>query len=378
MRHPSSRALALVALLSWASPALAQDNAAPPPPRAAAAQDPVKPPQVKGEVTLKQSFEVVKAPQAAQAPPVDPVAAAQGDDPQGPTVGSHLKLTLEVTRPGDTTIALPEDQETGRFELLAVQRQPPGPDQQRQAQITETIEMIFAVYRPGRHVLEPFTLSVLDADGGVTRVQTQPVEVKVDSVTANMKDPQMPALRDPVPVWIEDWTLVWVLSTLAGLLLAGGVGALLYRTLRPEPPPPPGPPPPPAHEVALEKLQSLRREDLISQEEYEAFYVRLSGILREYLGRRYNLSLADKAGLELTTGELVSSLREVKWPRGFDGHKVETFLYDCDIVKFARYAPTSEEADKLLQEAFDIVQQTRATALGQQALGSQAREADDA
>lgn len=378
MRQLSLRWLTLALLLLASAPAQAQA----PPTAPAADQDPVQAPQVKGEVKLEQSFEVVKPPQAQPADqPVDPVAAAEGGAGQGPTVGSHLRLTLQVTRPGDTTIALPEDQETGRFELLEVKRQPLSPDQQQQPQITETIEMIFAVYRPGRHVLEPFTLSVLDADGGVTRVKTQPVEVKIDSVTANMKDPQMPALRPPVSVWIEDWTLVWILSTLAGLLLAGGLGALLYRTLRPEPPPPPGPPPPPAHEVALHKLKHLREEDLISQEEYEAFYVRLSGILREYLGRRYNLSLADKAGLELTTGELVASLREVKWPRGFDGHKVETFLYDCDIVKFARYAPTAEEADSLLQQAFDIVQQTRATALGQQALGEQrpqSQEASDA
>jgi hypothetical protein len=324
---------------------------------------------VQGEVSLAQTFSIV-AQEAAPAAPADPVAAAEGAGATGPTVGSLLRLTLSVTRPRDTTVALPEEQTTGRFELLQVEREPLDPNAPPGAPVVEVIHMTFAVYRPGRHVLEPFELSILDADGGVSRVKTAPVEVKIDSVTANMKDPQMPALRAPVPVWIEDWTLVWILGTAGALLASGLLGALLYRALRPEPPPPPPPPPRPAHEVALEKLAALRGEDLLGQGEVEAFYVRLSGVIREYLGRRYNLSLADKAGLELTTSELVALLREVRWPRGFDGHQVQTFLYDCDIVKFARHAPSPEEADALLAQAFGIVERTKETVLGVAALGA--------
>ncbi len=204
------------------------------------------------------------------------------------------------------------------------------------------------------------------------------MSLKVRSVIANEKDPQMLEPKAPVSVWIEDWTLTWIAGSFLALLLAAGLGALIYRSLRPEPPPPPGPPPRPAHEVAQEKLQALQEDDLINEGQVEDFYVRLSGIMREYLGRRYNLSLADMAGLELTTSELVDLMRGIHWPRGFDGFQVESFLYDCDIVKFARYTPTTDEAQTLLDQAFAIVDKTRATVLGAQAAAAGPVEASSA
>lgn len=337
-------------VLVWSAIAWGQDGTPPTPDN-----HPVVSPSIQGEVSLEQSFEVVGA---------DNPAELQA------TVGSHLVLTLRVTRPWDTSVTLPSNQETGRFELIRVDRETPTDPGNAAASVTEVLKITYAVYRPGRHVLEPFSLSVLNAEGGVKKLETKPVEVRIKSVVANVKDPSMPGYRAPVTVWYENWVLVWILGVGAGLVFAFGVGALAYRALKPEEPPPPPPPPRPAHEVALEKLLSIQKDNLIAEGEYEAFYVRTSGAIREYLGRRYNLSLTDKAGLELTTGELVSSLHEVKWPRGFDGRVVESFLYDCDIVKFARYAPTEEEAAKLLQEAFSIVERTQATVLGAQTLSS--------
>jgi hypothetical protein len=111
--------------------------------------------------------------------------------------------------------------------------------------------------------------------------------------------------------------------------------------------------------VALEKLEGIRREGLIEEERLEELYIRVSEAIREYLGRRYNLSLTNQAGLELTTAELLGLLRGVAWPRTMTGSQVEAFLGECDIVKFARYTPTAKEAEALLAQAFDLVEKTR-------------------
>ncbi len=284
------------------------------------------------------------------------------------TVGDPLVMTLKIERPREATVRFPSEQPTGRFELQNVDRVVVPTTVE--GRVLETITLRYAVFRPGRHKLSSFDMRVLDADGEVSTVSTTEVEVRVDSVLADIKDASMPALRPPRTVWYEDWTLVWILGTFGGLLLALGLGAVLYKFFRPPPPPPPPPPPRPAHEIALEKLGAIAGADLIAQGQWEEFYVRVSEATREYFGRRYEISLAGGHGLELTTEEQLELLRDVKWPRGLDLRTVEMFLAECDIVKFARYAPTQEEANALINQAFQIVELTKPTLLGAAALAS--------
>jgi hypothetical protein len=284
------------------------------------------------------------------------------------TVGDRLVMTLTIERPREATVRFPSEQPTGRFELLDVDRSVvPGTVEGR---VVETITLRYAVFRPGRHKLSSFDLRVLDADGEVSKVSTTEVEVRVDSVLADIKDASMPTLRAPRTVWYEDWTLVWILGTFGGLLLALGIGAIGYKFFRPPPPPPPPPPPRPAHEIALEKLGAIAGADLITQGLWEEFYVRVSEATREYFGRRYEISLAHGHGLELTTEELLELLGDVNWPRGLDLRAVELFLQECDIVKFAAYSPTQEEANALINQAFQIVELTKPTLLGAAVLAS--------
>lgn len=218
--------------------------------------------------------------------------------------------------------------------------------------------MTFAVYRPGRHRLEPFEISVMDPEGRISMLKTQPVDVRVESVLADVKEIEMPPLRPPVSVWHEDWTLVGILSALGLVVLGVLLGTWLRRRWQPEQEEE-GPPPRPAYDIAVEKLNAVQEDDLIGNEEFEHFYIRVSEAVREYLGRRYNLSLTDQAGLELTTAEIVGLLGDVSWPRGLSLFAVEQFLYDCDVVKFARYTPSGDECHDLIARAFALVESTR-------------------
>lgn len=129
-------------------------------------------------------------------------------------------------------------------------------------------------------------------------------------------------------------------------------------------------PPRPAYDVAIEKLLAIKAADLPAAGLFEEFYVRVSEAVREYLGRRYNLSLTDKAGLELTTWELLALLHNIHWPRGLSRPEVEDLLVACDMVKFARYSPDNAEAEDLLTRAFRIVELTRPLDLGPAAVAA--------
>jgi hypothetical protein len=105
--------------------------------------------------------------------------------------------------------------------------------------------------------------------------------------------------------------------------------------------------------LALEALQRLQRQDLIAQQRIEAYYVRLSTILRRYVEWRFHLRAPEQTTEEflaavLATGGLIATHREL----------LGTFLQHCDLVKFAQHRPSSEDMHQAWNSARDFVQQT--------------------
>lgn len=82
-------------------------------------------------------------------------------------------------------------------------------------------------------------------------------------------------------------------------------------------------------------------------------YVRVSDCIREYVEGAFGLPAID-----LTTGEVRKGLRGTamqpepsRWTVGL--------LEDCDLVKFAKYAPGASEPDVLIDRARRILEATR-------------------
>jgi hypothetical protein len=86
------------------------------------------------------------------------------------------------------------------------------------------------------------------------------------------------------------------------------------------------------------------------------FYFELSEAIREYLGGRFGFD-----SLEMTTEELVAAMRRVpsKATRGVVGSEIEGWLSACDLVKFAKVAPSPEQARGALETAILMVAATR-------------------
>lgn len=110
----------------------------------------------------------------------------------------------------------------------------------------------------------------------------------------------------------------------------------------------------PAHELALEELDRLQKEGLIGKGIYKEHYFKLSEIFRRYLERRFGFQAVEK-----TTEEI---LPEIKGLKGFDEHVkrgAENFLYNTDLVKFAKHIPETSEIDQEYQETIDFINQTK-------------------
>src|SRR5205814_8938652 len=97
----------------------------------------------------------------------------------------------------------------------------------------------------------------------------------------------------------------------------------------------------------------LRSDGLLERGDWKPFYLRLSEILREYLGARF-----DAGALEQTTTELLASLRGAGLLAP-DLERIALWCQGCDLVKFAKHVPTLTEAQGHFESAYQIVDATR-------------------
>ena len=102
----------------------------------------------------------------------------------------------------------------------------------------------------------------------------------------------------------------------------------------------------PAHELAYERLRVLVKEDLVGAGRIKEFYERISDILRHYIEHRFSLRAPER-----TTEEFLYELASTNVLPESDKENLAQFLRHCDLVKFARHEPASEQ----IQQAFDLV-----------------------
>jgi hypothetical protein len=270
-------------------------------------------------------------------------------------LADRLKLTLTVEAPTGTEVTLPtKAEQLGTFTVR--DQTPSGPTaiapQTQQWQQIYTLE----ASATGEQVIPSLSLSFRETNAAPhanpTPVQTEPLSIAVTSVLPESADVMAPqdiappvALTPPrVPLW------QWNAAGLLVLVLAVGIfWWLRRRRRRPLPPPPPRP----AHVLALEALQRLQHDRLMEEQATEPFYVRLSSIVRQYLEWRFRLRAPEQTTEEFLAEALASG--------GFmvtHRNLLSSFLYQCDLVKFARHQPTRSDMQKAFDSAKAFIEQT--------------------
>lgn len=96
---------------------------------------------------------------------------------------------------------------------------------------------------------------------------------------------------------------------------------------------------------AMQSLNALKKEDLLSKGEVKQYYTRLNDILRWYVTRKFNFS-----SLEKTNDELVMQLRQTRLSHP-DYTTLAQALRMADFVKFAKYTPSVADQE----ETFDVI-----------------------
>jgi len=271
-------------------------------------------------------------------------------------VGQPVTLTLDVLADPAMQVELPAfaDDVLGAFEIRNTTRMPPIPEGEKR-RWRMTIELMTldegSLDLPG--------LTVTYRGGGVDSEEksltSAPLTMQVRSVLGGEVDPaQYRDIKGPADMPRSMMWIVWIVVGIAALLFVLALAIVIWRLIGRKPARADATLAP--HAWALQELERLTGEQLPERGAFEPFYVRVSGIVREYLERGFGLMAPER-----TTDEF---LRDAARSRSLSESQRESlgvFLRAADMVKFARYQPTLEDCRGAISSARQFVEQTAAT-----------------
>lgn len=235
-----------------------------------------------------------------------------------------------------------------------------------EAVTTVTLPIVVAPTKSGKRslTLPQLPINVSRANGDNMTVCTQLHLITAIDPTSGEEDPKPHPNPDP-RAQREDWPLMkWILAGVVLLFLLLLVVGWWVRKQMQKPVPDATPVRRLPWEEALEELAALRTSPMLddrlgAQREHDRteLYDRVSDCVRKYMGARYGFEGLGFDGLETTTDEMMTLLSRVR-PGVPRIDLVQTFLSDCDLVKFARVVPGVTECNQALERAESIVRST--------------------
>ena len=183
-------------------------------------------------------------------------------------------------------------------------------------------------------------------------ILSEEIEIEVKSVL-NEEDTETAKLQDiKGPLRYRDLTYLYILLAVAAAVII--ILAVIFILKKRTAPKQSIPPPRPAHEIAYEALTELEKKNYPKTGRIMEYYTSLSGIVRRYLENRFRLKAP-----EMTTEEFLYSVRESRDLNYEQKGLLGEFLSHCDMVKFAKYSPETEEIEKSHVSARRLIDETK-------------------
>ena len=306
------------------------------------------PPLPKGTVPAP----TVPAPDQSTAPVDAPTVSASASS-QRVALGQVFYLFVRVVYEPGTQVNLPASlplgpafEETGRTDSI---------EKNQDGTFTRDYEIALQAFDVGEHGIPPIPVTYA-AQGRAQEVLTQSVPIEVTG-TIGEGEATLRDIRGPVAVERPDYTLIWVAGVFTGALLLV-VAVLMLRSafrrrrrrvlarlpdalVRS------------AHDEALARLAEVEGSGALDDPDRKPAYLAMSEIIRAYIGRRWGFP-----ALDLTTEEIRAHL--IARPDGpAAADLVCGWLERSDMVKYARYDASPEEARQALYEARIFIDRTR-------------------
>lgn len=208
------------------------------------------------------------------------------------------------------------------------------------------------------------SLKIVDPSGKAI-ARTNPLQITAQSaIRPDDPNPEKPAdLKPPARLRFP-----WVVIALGAVVLAGLLALLIYAVVRWSRRKRtvshqiiPAAPPRPEDEVALSALQELLQQGLIGRGEFKRHYFRVSEVMKNYIGARFEFDAAESTSLEIVA-RMEGAVADERLDR------LETLFTLLDRVKFTDHLPSLEEAERVVSDAKRFVTETRRARGGENAV----------
>jgi len=278
-------------------------------------------------------------------------------EPAKPVIGDVVTLALEARAEAGVELLMPEFGEAlGRFEIVDF-----APREEIDASGTTIARQTYRLQpaRSGVQTIPPLLVEFVDRRDGhepapegedAYEVLTERVDLEVGSVLPEGAPltlrPAIGALaprRDAVaPAW------VWLAGATVALAIAAPFAWRAYqralaRGRRRS-----------AYEVARAELDALLYGGRPTAATMDAFFVKLSLVVRTYLENRFGLRSP-----ELTTEEFLAVMGRSPDLARSHQRLLREFLVLADLVKFAAHVPADEDVTRSIQAAERFLEETR-------------------
>lgn len=268
-------------------------------------------------------------------------------------IGDLINYTLTVSAASNVHFTLPEFAESLGGFAISDWSFPPA-ETQSDGRIVRTQKYTMETYLIGVYEI-PAPEIIYEIDGATNTISGTPICVDVTSVATN--DTAFTGIRDvkdPLSLELQkekSWKPLII--GIASAIAAAIVVLLIIRHFRTGKEDT-APAPIPAHERAYAALHKLKEKDLLTQGKLKEYFFILSLILRTYIEDRFGLRAPEQ-----TTEEFLQSLHDTPVLESAYRDILDQFLTQSDLVKFANYSASAEEAHTAYNVVIDFVDETR-------------------
>ncbi|MHC4623393.1 MAG: cytochrome c-type biogenesis protein [Planctomycetota bacterium] len=261
------------------------------------------------------------------------------------TIAETLLLQLEATiGPGYEVQMARVDKVLEHFGIVDWQNM--GDRLDEKSSVVSTCQYRLEPFLSGTYAIPAFTFrfhDVNDPEEKKYQLDTEPIDIEVASLLGEQLAELTIADIEDVVDMPKEPSYWWLWTMAVATVIAAGIGWFslrrkriheLVRIFKP------------AHEIAYARLRALVKDDPINAGRIKEFYERISDILRHYIEHRFDLRAPER-----TTEEFLIELQWTDVLSDSDKQHLGDFLTHCDLVKFARHTPTTEQ----IQHTFDLV-----------------------
>lgn len=265
-------------------------------------------------------------------------------------IGEPIQYTLTVPFNSKDKIELPKLEDTLSFHIEILDQKIDTILDGEKKKLVQHLSI--TSFDPGDFLLRSLPVVVNDDTLLSASFQIKVEDVVIDS--ANLGGFPIKPIMEEEYTWKDYWDKYWMYFVVGALILiALLVVAILFlrdkkrkdeksRIVKSP------------YEEAIESLKNIDKKKYLEKGQIYPFYSELSFTLRKYVGRVYNFS-----SLELLSDDLVDYFRKTTHLDKEDLDRLKQFLYDSDLVKFAKSEPDEQMHAFYRKWAEDLIEKVK-------------------